>query len=126
MFDVLMHKELRIMTKKKKADPAPPPPVPPTPEGASEALRSMTVRVSEANVAMIQASFAEGRPAQVTVHPPTKRSDSQRAYRKTYRQRPDVRERMKAYRTARRKRLREALAAKAETTRSAESASEAG
>lgn len=81
------------------------------PEQQDEVLHRVSVLISEADLRDMQAHFAEGKPGHplVAVHPPqTRLTDAQREYRKAYRQRPEVREKMKAYRAARRKRLREA------------------
>ena len=77
-----------------------------------EALRRVMVLVSEADLQAARAAFAEGRSATVTVHAPVRSAltDAQREKRRAYRQRPEVREHMKAYRVLRNKRLREALA----------------
>jgi hypothetical protein len=73
------------------------------------------VLVGESDLASMKAAFAEGRSATVTVHPPVKQelTEAQRERRKAYRQRPEVREKQKAYRTARAQRIREAKKAAA-------------
>lgn len=87
------------------------------PEGQVEveaALRRVTVRVSEADLEELTKRFAAGETAQVTVHAGAKGkqlTDAQREWRAAYRQRPEVRERNKAYRRERAKRIRAAAKA---------------
>jgi hypothetical protein len=83
-----------------------------SPEPA-ERLRRMTVLITETDLQDMQTHFLEGRPGYplVSVHPPA--ADAARAYRAAYRKRPEVREKMKAYRALRAARLRNAKAAPA-------------
>jgi hypothetical protein len=96
------------MSKKKKNR---------APVAAAEGtLKRVMVRISEEDFTAMTQHFAEGKSGLplVSVHPPSsgKRelTPEARAKRKEYRQRPDVREKMKAYRAKRAARVREALA----------------
>lgn len=79
------------------------PPAPPS-------HRRVMVLISEADLLLMKAAFADKQTASVTVHPPATRplNDDQREKRKAYRQRPEVREKNLAYRKARAKRIRDA------------------
>jgi hypothetical protein len=115
-----LRKELTMAKKTKNAeitsntqeDPESAPP--------AETLHRVTVLVSEADLLSIREAFAQDRTAQVTVHMPRTRelTDAQREKRKTYRQRPEVREKHKAYRALLAKRIR--VAAKAQEPTSGE------
>jgi hypothetical protein len=100
-----------MSTKKRKA--AGVPAEAPAPS-SSDAVRRVMVRISEADYLDMTRHFAEAKPGLplVSVHPAAKRqlTTEQRKKRKAYRQRPDVREKQKAYRASRAKRIREALA----------------
>jgi len=82
-------------------------------EPSATALRRRMVLVSEADIQGMREAFAQQRSATVTVHAPqkTELTDAQRARRKQYRERPEVKEKQRAYRRARAQRLREALRA---------------
>lgn len=82
---------------------------------APATLRRRMVLVSDTDLQSMRDAFAAKQPVTVTVHPPETQAltDEQRARRKAYRQRPEVREKQRAYRRERAKRLREALRAAA-------------
>jgi hypothetical protein len=71
-------------------------------------LRRRMVLMSENDLQSMATAFAEGRPATVTVYRPHQGplTEAQREKRKAYRQRPEVREKQRAYRAARTRRLR--------------------
>jgi hypothetical protein len=111
------------MTKKKNktpptataaltTPPSPSSPASPTPPLVSTTPphRRVMVLISEADLLLMKAAFADKQTASVTVHPPVTRplNDDQREKRKAYRQRPEVREKNLAYRKARAKRIRDA------------------
>lgn len=100
------------MTRKKSADRLPVSHA----KQEGEALRRVMVRISETDYSTMMAHFAEekdGLPA-VTVHAPStgKRelTDEQREKRKAYRNRPEVKDKMKAYRKQRAAKVRALLA----------------
>jgi hypothetical protein len=68
------------------------------------------VLISEADVRAMREAFAAGHEAVVTAHRlvPEALTSQQRERRKAYRQRPEVREKQKAYRALRATRLRAA------------------
>jgi hypothetical protein len=76
-------------------------------------LRRRMVLVAESDLQSIRDAFAAKQPVTVTVHPPEKQAltEAQRERRKAYRQRPEVREKQRAYRSERSKRLRAAVQA---------------
>ena len=92
------------MTKKTKAAELP-----------ATVLRRRMVLVSEADLQSMREAFAQQRSVTVTAHVPQKMelTDAQREKRSAYRRRPEVREKQKAYRAARAKRIRDAKKAAA-------------
>jgi hypothetical protein len=78
-----------------------------------------TILISNDDVQRMEAAFAAGREAVVTAYalPTCILTDGQREKRKAYRQRPDVREKQRAYRRERAKRIREAKKAERDLMR---------
>jgi len=110
----------KAATAERNDEPAPAPSSQ-AQEPAPVALRRVSVRISADDLAAMQEHFAAGKSGNplVAVHPPAARKDmspAQREWRKAYRQRPEVRERNKAYRAERRKRLRAAATAQVSPT----------
>jgi hypothetical protein len=74
--------------------------------GAPDKLHRVSVLVSTDDLRAIQAQFAIGQPTSVMVHPPRRKakvmSEAQREWRKAYRRRPEVKERIRQARKLRR------------------------
>ena len=78
-------------------------------------LHRTYVLITTSDLRIVQEHFAEGRPGLplISVHPPRSRTtDKAKAYRQAYRQRPEVKAKMREYRKQRAARLRAAATAK--------------